>query len=93
MRGCRRIVTCGYYSEKDAACCVSEMLEAVKVKIDCLRGIAVSHATFLINSICVISSFLIAICVEILSLSLMTSNYLSPHVRHLVIIHADNVVR
>jgi calcium/calmodulin-dependent protein kinase-4 len=23
-------VTCGYYSEKDAACCVSQMLEAVK---------------------------------------------------------------
>ena len=31
MIGCRRIVTCGYYSEKDAARCVNEMLEAVKV--------------------------------------------------------------
>jgi len=31
---------CGYYSEKDAARCVSEMLEAVKVRndiISCIR--------------------------------------------------------
>jgi len=32
--GCCRIVTCGYYSEKDAARCVNEMLEAVKVITD-----------------------------------------------------------
>jgi len=30
---CGRIVTCGYYSEKDAARCVNEMLEAVMVMI------------------------------------------------------------
>ena len=34
---CCRIVTCGYYSEKDAAQCVREMLEAVKVRPDVSR--------------------------------------------------------
>jgi len=29
--GGRRIVSCGYYSERDASVCVSEMLEAVRV--------------------------------------------------------------
>jgi len=32
-----RIVTCGYYSELDAARCVNEMLEAVKVIYSVMR--------------------------------------------------------
>jgi len=49
--GCHRIVTCGYYSEKDAARCVNEMLEAVKVIIIIIISSSIIVIIIVISSI------------------------------------------
>jgi len=44
-------VTCGYYSEKDAARCVNEMLEAVKVIIIIIISSSIIVIIIVISSI------------------------------------------